>query len=290
MANDEIKAIYLDVDGVITGSQKGINSPVPHPKVLDALKQVRQRGIPIILCTARPRFAVACIVEAARLDNLHITSSGSLICNPITGLIHELRLMNNQFVKDLVQTCVQAGIPIEVHTCEGFYVQADQMCPAFWEHAEGLLTQPVPVADLVEFSDDAEIIQVIVVCKDAAKQVQLERILQPFVAMQNMIWGVVPSLLPVTFGVINSHEISKEMSVLEVSQSLKIPLEHTLGVGDSLADWGFMSHCGYVATLENASAELKALVQAKGNGHGFISPSVDENGILDTFEWFKLST
>jgi HAD superfamily hydrolase (TIGR01484 family) len=286
MTNNAIKAIYLDVDGVITGSHKGFNSPHPHPKVIEALKQVRERGIPVILCTARPCFAVASMVKAANLDNLHITSSGSLISNLLTGVIHELRLMGSQFVKYLVQTCLQAGIPTEIHTCDGLYVQTDQECSAFKQHAEELLTQPVVVADLVEFSGHAEIIQVIVVSQDKTQQEQIEHILRLFEAKQNLIWGVIPSLLPVTFGVINSQEVSKELSVLEVSKFLKKPFEHILGVGDSLADWDFMRHCGFVATLANAPTELKRLVQVRGNNHGFIAPSVDENGILDVFERF----
>ena len=48
-----------------------------------------------------------------------------------------------------------------------------------------------------------------------------------------------------------------------------------------------MELCGSVATVENATEELKRLVTAKTTG-GFIGPSVDENGILPILEHFAL--
>ncbi len=44
-----IKAIILDVDGVIIGEKIGYNSPHPHPDVVTALKKVREKGIAICL-------------------------------------------------------------------------------------------------------------------------------------------------------------------------------------------------------------------------------------------------
>ncbi len=48
-----INAIILDIDGVIVGEKIGFNSPNPHPDVLKALPNVREKDIPIILCSAK---------------------------------------------------------------------------------------------------------------------------------------------------------------------------------------------------------------------------------------------
>ncbi|MCL4365842.1 hypothetical protein M1437_01295 [Patescibacteria group bacterium] len=42
-----VKLIVLDVDGVIVGHKPGINFPYPNQKVIETLKAVCQKGIPV---------------------------------------------------------------------------------------------------------------------------------------------------------------------------------------------------------------------------------------------------
>jgi len=42
---NKIKAIILDVDGVIVGEKIGFNAPYPHLDVINKLKQIREKGI-----------------------------------------------------------------------------------------------------------------------------------------------------------------------------------------------------------------------------------------------------
>ena len=55
-----------------------------------------------------------------------------------------------------------------------------------------------------------------------------------------------------------------------------------------VTDWNFMELCGYAATLENGSEEIKRFVKTKGEGRFFIAPHVDENGVLAIFKYFSL--
>ena len=76
MNTNKIKAVILDVDGVIVGEKIGYNSPDPHPGVVAKMQQLRDRGIKIVLCTAKPHFAIRGIIKSANLDNPHITDGG----------------------------------------------------------------------------------------------------------------------------------------------------------------------------------------------------------------------
>ena len=89
-----IKAIILDVDGVIVGEKIGFNSPFPHPEVIKRLKSIRQKGIPISLCTAKPHYAIHKIIENAELNNLHITNGGGVIIDPIDNFIFVSIILN----------------------------------------------------------------------------------------------------------------------------------------------------------------------------------------------------
>jgi len=42
---NKIKAIILDVDGVIVGDKAGYNAPYPPPEVINKLKQIREKGV-----------------------------------------------------------------------------------------------------------------------------------------------------------------------------------------------------------------------------------------------------
>lgn len=61
-----------------------------------------------------------------------------------------------------------------------------------------------------------------------------------------------------------------------------------LGVGDLIMDWEFIKLCKYAAAVGNATDELKDLVKTREGGNFFIGPSVDENGLLEIFKYFKL--
>ena len=66
------KAIILDVDGVIIGEKKGVNTPHPHPDVMEKMQTIRSNGIPVVLCTAKPAFAIEYEIKEACLNNPHI--------------------------------------------------------------------------------------------------------------------------------------------------------------------------------------------------------------------------
>ena len=97
-----------------------------------------------------------------------------------------------------------------------------------------------------------------------------------------------PIALPHLFGIITAKHISKNQATLEIGKSINIKPEETLGIGDSMSDWQFIETCGYAGAMGNASEELKKLVLSKGDKHSFIGKSVDQNGILDIFNYFNL--
>ncbi len=84
---NNIKGIILDVDGVIVGEKIGFNSPWPHIDVINKLKEIRNKGISISLCTAKPHFSISKIIKDAGLDNYHIADGGAVIINPVNRKI-----------------------------------------------------------------------------------------------------------------------------------------------------------------------------------------------------------
>jgi len=111
---------------------------------------------------------------------------------------------------------------------------------------------------------------------------------EPFKDELTLSWGIHPIALPHLFGIITAKGISKKQAALEIANSIGVKPEEMLGVGDSTSDWQFIESCGYGGAMGNASDELKKLVCSKGKEKSFVGKTVDENGILDIFDYFVL--
>ena len=103
----EIKGIILDVDGVIVGEKIGFNSPNPHTEVINKLRELREKGISISLCTAKPHFSIGEIIQSAGLDNYHITDGGGVIINPINNSIVKKHILDKELVKKILKMYVK---------------------------------------------------------------------------------------------------------------------------------------------------------------------------------------
>ena len=129
-------------------------------------------------------------------------------------------------------------------------------------------------------------IKIMPIASDERDKERLTEFFKPFEQRLTLHWGVHPIALPLQFGIITAQGVSKKSAAIVVSRSLQISLENTLGVSDNLSDWQFIELCGFGAAMGNASDELKKLVLSKGSEHSCVGPTVDENGILDIFEYF----
>ncbi len=283
-----IKAIITNIDGIIIGEKIGYNSPHPHPDVLSALKIIRQKGIPIALCTAKPYYAILDIIKAANLNNPHITDAGAVIYDPIDNVIVEKHILDKQIAKEILQLCLKNNIYVEFYTIDDYFIQANQESEITAKHFLVLQRQPKKLKDIVEESENYEITKFMPIAQNEEDKKRISDILDPFKRLVSIGWGLHPVALPLQFGIVTSLGSSKKEGAETISRSLNIPFDEILGIGDTTSDWSFMQLCGYAATLENGSKELKALITQKGEGKYFIGKSVDQNGMLDIINYFNL--
>ncbi len=283
----DIKAIILDIDGVIVGEKVGINSPSPHPSVINALKRIRRKGIPVCLITAKPYFAIVDIIDGALLNNLHVTDGGSVIINPIDHLVIEKHNIDKKYASQALDLFIRHNIYVEFYTVDDYFVQQSQISHITNTHKHILQREPQIVPSLIAESRKREITKIIPIAKDISGIKVVVDVFKPLSTILNLYWTVHPVALPLQFGIVVPFGISKTEGIKTLATHLHLPFENLLGVGDSTSDWQFMQLCGYTAAMGNASDELKQLVKTKGK-YSYIAPSVDENGILDVFKHFGL--
>lgn len=278
-----IKAVVLDVDGVIVGKKKGVNFPNPHRDVVNFFKEIRGKGIPLILCTGKFSHAIKSFVVSANLDNPHITDGGSLILNFLNNKIIKKHVIDKQTAKEITKKSLEKNLFIELVTDSEYYVQKGSDKSLLKKRILILQKDPISVDSILETADKEQVIKIIFVLKNSEEKIKAENILKDYRSKINFIWSSHPSMDSITFCIITKPNVSKKNAALEVLDYLGIPADETLGVGDILSDWHFMEGCGFTACPKNAADELKKLVLSK---KGFIGPSVDENGIIEIINRF----
>lgn len=284
-----IHGLILDIDGVMVGDRIGYNTPFPHPSVLARLAHIKKSGIPVILCTGKPQYAITKIIHDCGLSNPHITDGGAIIIDPITNTIVKKHVMEKELVAKLVHQFVTNNMYVELYAEEGYIVQKSQIRENLTPvHTHILQTDPIIVEDLERESRSRDVIKVVPIATDMTDEKNIHELCAPYLSRIMLAITVHPIANPHRFGIITAPGVSKKQSVIDAVTPLGLSLDSCLAVGDSTSDWSFMSICGYVATVANGTDEIKTHVLSRGN-HGYISNlSVDENGILDILNHFDL--
>lgn len=281
-----IKGIILDVDGVIVGEKIGFNSPNPHIDVINKLRELRNKGIPISLCTAKPHFSIRKIIKSAGLDNYHITDGGGVIINPINNSIVKKHILDKGLVKQILKMYIKNNVYTEFYTVDNYFIQKSQESNITPQHRHILQEDAVMLDDIAEESLKYDITKLMPIALDEEDQVKVAKMFEDLNTGLTLSWGIHPVANPLKFGIITAPGISKKEGAIEISKNMNISLENILAVGDSTSDWQFMELCGYGAAMGNASNQLKELVKTKQKGHFYIGGNVDENGIIEILNYF----
>ncbi|PIZ67715.1 hypothetical protein CO165_03930 [Candidatus Roizmanbacteria bacterium CG_4_9_14_3_um_filter_33_18] len=284
---NKIKTIILDVDGVIVGDKAGFNAPYPPTEVINKLKQIREKGIYVILCSAKPYFSVKKIVDDAHLNNIQTALAGAILIDPTNIQVIKKHVINNNIAVDLTKKFLNNNIYIEIYTTEKYYIQKTQKNEITKLHNFTLSFEPIMVDSLIDQVKKSEIVKILPVTKTDREQKIVQKIFSDYNSKLMIGWSTHPAIKGYFFGNITTSGISKKQSVLEIVEMYKIKTKEMLGVGDSLTDWDFIEVCGFAGAMGNATDDLKKLVLTKGK-NGFIGKSVNENGILDILKYFGL--
>lgn len=279
-----IKAVVLDIDGVILGTKVGINFPEPHPEIIEALKTLQTKGIPVALCSAKPTSGLYKIIDDAELEGLHISNNGAVIYNAQdkTCRIHKIPAA---VIEKAMKVAIERNIYMEVFSESEYFTQFDMLCGITDILIDIRRSAPILVDNFIENLKGEDILRFSLIVSEENKS-NVEAIAKEFENDLSMHWSTSP-MLPEWIGVFTLKGISKKSGVQEIAKYLNIPLDNILAVGDGINDWNFMEVCGYAASMGNGHQELKDLVSTKCD-RGFIGPDVDENGLIEIFKHFNV--
>lgn len=281
-----IKAVVMDVDGVIVGKKTGFNFPLPHKDVIEKLKTIHKSGIPIVLCTAKFSHSIKEIAIQAHLNNAHITDGGALIIDPVDNQIIKSHSLDKNTARKYLQEVLAKNIYAEIYTPTSYFVEKNQISDFTTKRTHVLQMDPSIVKSIESILEKEDVIKITVFTRNDNEKEYIDNIINHFSDKINFVWSSHPYTDPAKICIVTAPNVSKVKAVEDTAKNLGVTFDEILGIGDTKGDWNFMSLCKYVGTVANANEEMKELVKSKGEGNYYIAPSVDENGIILLLDYF----
>jgi hydroxymethylpyrimidine pyrophosphatase-like HAD family hydrolase len=174
-----IKAIVLDVDGVIKGSKTGINFPLPHTKVLAAMKKINKSGIPIILCTGNYYYSIKKIIQLTELRNPHISDRAALIVDAFKNKFLEKHVIDNKIAKITLETVWPLESYLEVFSDKNYFIQKSKLSELTKLRSIVLQKKPIIVESFKDIPT-LDLIKVSLFTQKKSEKRKVDRMLEKF--------------------------------------------------------------------------------------------------------------
>lgn len=257
-----IKAIFFDIDGTLVSFK---THSVPQ-STIDAIKKIKQKGIKVIIATAR------LLEQVKNLGNLEfdglITVNGSYCIDTQQRVIAEHTIPHEelQSLIDYEQNIMH--FPYAFMTQEGTFVNVvDDNVRLISE----LVDSPCPpVRDLSKMVTEDVFQLKLYVDKDTEDKIMREAL----VSCESSRWHE-------KFANVNVRGINKSVGIAEFLKYYNIDRSETMAFGDGGNDIEMLKYAEIGVAMGNAGDEVKAVAD-------YVTTSVDEDGIANALCYFGL--
>lgn len=272
-----IRALFLDIDGTLIGSNNEIS-----PRVCMAVAAASEQGCEIVLCTGRTRYRTYAVAEHLALPSAYmVTSNGGVLKHLGSGEIIYRYLMNAAIALEVVKLITQANSKP--------YVYEDSDIPGY--EGSRVLYHPNQELNFWDKSDPRY-----TPYKDLMTHIPFDPIsvsafgrpetMRPLAAhLTDKFAGrvsVIQSGTEFNWGVeVYSPGISKRTGLEAVTKLLSLRQAETMAIGDHHNDIEMLDWAGWGVAMGNSQPELF-------DSADYITRSVTEDGAAIAIEKFVL--
>lgn len=254
------KAIFFDIDGTLLSFETHAMSSA----TLDALHQLRSKGIKLFLSTGRHRSMIQSVLDLFPFDGC-ITLNGQY-CFCEDQILRSVP-MNRDDVTYLVELTRKNAFPCIFLEAEASYINC--ITPEMDVFPQQLSIPLPPLAD-PQRALEHPLYQVV-----AFLTKEKEHILTDHTKHLNpMRWH--PDFIDVV-----AQGGGKDRGMDAILAHFKIPLENTMAFGDGENDLSMLRHAAVGVAMGNANPTVKAAAD-------YVTASVDEDGVVRALEHFNL--
>lgn len=256
-----IKAIFFDIDGTLVS----FNTHVVPQSTIEALEQLRQKGIKVFIATGRHRISINNLGDL-KFDG-YITLNGGYCMAGEDDVIYKHSIPDKD-VEALIRYQQTEG----VFPC-AFVMEKDIVMNHIDESVEQvfrMLNFPAPPIRSVDEVYGKTVYQLIAFFTAD----QEKRIMPVLSHCESTRWN------PLFTDVVPAGS-SKRVGIDKMLAHFGIALEDSMAFGDGGNDIQMLAHVGVGIAMGNAADEVKAVA-------GYVTDTVDEDGIFKALKHFKV--
>jgi Cof subfamily protein (haloacid dehalogenase superfamily) len=254
-----IRMVAVDLDGTLLNDSKQVSD-----RTARALGCAIDRGVRVVIASARPPRSVRHIYNTLKLDTWQINYNGALVWDEPNKKVVFHRPMPCELVRRLIDAARKRFESVLV-SCEILDRWYTDRFDQSYTTETGRLFKPDVVASLDEFCSQP--ITKLLLLGERGMIDQLESMLTSANDGNVTIVRTDPELLQIM-----DKYVSKAAALQLVSEHYQIPLQNVMAIGDAPNDVGILKIAGVGIAMNNASEIVKAAAD-------WIAPSNNDHGV-----------
>lgn len=272
------KMLVADIDGtlvrVVPEGQGSRDAPVVPVETLEALREIRRRGVRFLLATGRMWASARRFFEMAEADSPAILYNGAMVYDFARGTTlyrRQVPLATAQKVLRLLREFPE--LQPHVYVDDQVYVGRINRITEEYQRKDSIPVREV--GDLLQFLE-ADPVKILII----GERARLEQLAQAIRALPGDPVNFVFS--EPTYLEILPPGTSKGTALQFVAETLGIPKEAIVAVGDDLNDLEMIRYAGVGVAMADAPEGLRAEAD-------YVCGTVEEGGLREVIERFLLA-
>lgn len=262
-----IQLIAIDIDGTLLNSRHEIS-----PRVRQAIKQATLQGIMIVPATGRCSNATQAIMSRLGIVSPGVFLQGLLVLDANGRVLYE-KTMEPQITRQVISFAKERELTPLIYSGSRIIVEART------PHADALIPYSEPVPEVIsplEGVPDKLPVHKLLLIDEPARITDARQDLSKLLDGQASITQALPIAIEIL-----PHGASKGAGFRHLLESLDIPPENTMAVGDGENDIEMIRIAGIGVAMGNAPAHVKAAADA-------VVDLSDKDGLAEALERFVL--
>jgi Cof subfamily protein (haloacid dehalogenase superfamily) len=265
--NVSIRLVAIDLDGTLLNDSKQVSD-----QTADALCGLPERGVKVVIASARPPRSVRHVYQSLRLDTWQINYNGALIWDEPARRVVFHQPMSGQLVRRLIDLARSqyGGVLVSCEVQDRWLT--DRFDPAHRTETARLF-QPDRIAGIEELCAEPVTKLLLQGEPDALTHVSatLSKLDAPISIVQTE-----PNLLQIT-----DASVSKAAALRIIAEHYGVPMDRTMAIGDALNDVAMLQSAGVAVAMDNAAPQVKTIAD-------WIAPSNNDHGVHAALKRFGL--
>ena len=269
-AGHDIRLVAIDLDGTLLNDRKEVAD-----QTVASLASAVERGVKVVIASARPPRSVRHVYQALGLDTWQINYNGALIWDELNQRPVFHRPLKGSLVRKIVDLSRDMFDEVIV-TCElldKWYTDRDDQSHTT---ETGRLFKPDLIAPLDEICGTH--VTKLMLLGEPRVILRLEALLVEHFVDEVTIVRMQDDLIQIM-----DPRVSKAVALKKVASHYGVPMSQVLAIGDAPNDVGMLQLAGVAVAMDNAHPVVKEVadwVAPSNNDHG-VHAALQRYGLCD---------